>query len=337
MADEGRTAKIVQQQARQRDSILLELLKALLGLWGGFKGWDNADAVSSVAARSTSLVDVAMSKTRRIARSYGQVAIREVGLPAPKLPPQVDLYPRSGTSALDVYARPAAVYLWAIKQGKTDEEANKMALTRMSVLAEADVAAAERDELNEIWKLEPKITGYRRIIHPEKSEHGTCGLCVVAATRFYSVDELRALHFRCKCTEWPVTAGDDRGLKLNEDDLQTIYAAAGSTAGRGALRNTRIDIKENGELGPILIYKDAKFRDVNEVNKTGDGQEYTAYVPPTKENQRASWQSNIDRAKTTIANLEAARDSGQAATGYGYAAAIKFNSDLIDRMKQKLL
>jgi len=336
MADIGRTTKIVQQQARQRDSILLELLKALLGLWGGFKGWDNVDAVSSVAARSTSLVDVAMSRTRRIARSYGQVAIREVGLPAPKLPPQVDLYPRSDTSALDVYARPAAVYLWAIKQGKTDEEANKMALTRLNVLAEADVAAAERDELNAIWKLEPKITGYRRIIHPELSKNGTCGLCIVAATRFYSVDELMPLHFRCKCTEWPVTAGDDRGLKLNEDDLKTIYAAAGSTAA-GALRNTRVDIKENGELGPILIYKDAKFRDVNEVNKTGDGKDYTPYVAPTKDSQRALWQSNIDRAKTTIANLEAARDSGEAATGYGYAAAIKFNLDLIDRMKQKLL
>lgn len=336
MAVSERAANIVAKQAGQRDSLLLALLKALLGLWGGFKDWDNPDVVLAQAARSTTLVDVYTSQVRRLSRSYGTIALTEVGLKPPKLPPQVDLYPRSGTSSLDVYSRPADVYNYAISQGKTDRQAYKMAMTRLKVLAEADLAAAERDELNEIWNLDAEVIGYRRIIHPELSKDGTCGLCIVAATRFYTVDELKALHFRCKCTEWPITAGDDRGLKLNQDDLETIYAAAGST-GAADLRNTRIEIKENGELGPMLIRENGKFRDVNEVNRTGSGDVYTAYERPTKDNQRATWQTNVERSTASMAKLIADRDGGVAAPGLGYTAAIKYHSDLIDRMKKKLL
>lgn len=336
MAGDARTLKVIEQQARQREGILLQVLKALLGLWGGFKGWDDPDLVSAQAARSATLVDVALSKTRTLSRSYAETVTRDLNVYDKKaFPPQVDLYPRSDTSMLDVYARPAEQYLWAISQGKTDAEAMKIALKRVEVLAAADLAAAERDELQMIWNLTPDIVGHRRIIHPELSASGTCGLCIVAATRFYSTDELLPLHNNCKCTSLPVVAGNDPGLRLNEADLKEIYAAAGSTAAED-LKNTRVTVKENGELGPILVREGAKFRDVTEVNKTGSGKTYTPYERPTKENQRATWEATIDRATETIANLKVQRDAGVAATGKGYAAAIKHHSDLIDRMKAKL-
>jgi hypothetical protein len=41
------------------------------------------------------------------------------------------------------------------------------------------------------------VTGYRRVIHPELSKSGTCGLCVAAADRIYYVDDLMPIHTNC--------------------------------------------------------------------------------------------------------------------------------------------
>lgn len=335
----------VEQHAKLRQSLLLELLKALLGLWGGFKGWNDPDLVSGQAAQSANLVDVALSKSRRLARSYAMAMLRELdAAPAKPLPPPVDLYPRSGSTELDVYTRPAEQYLYAISQGKTDAQALKIATDRMQSLAEMDVAAAERDELETIWALSPKVIGHRRIIHPELSKSGTCGLCVVAASRLYSMDELMPLHNRCKCTDGPVVAGGDYPLRLNEADLKTIYEAAGST-GAADLKRIRVAIKEHGELGPILVREGQEFRDVATVNK-GGAKKFNAYSKPTIEQQRHSWEAMKASSERSIKKLEAARASGAdgvdiAGTGTAtkvknWAAAIKYHRDLINRMAKNL-
>jgi hypothetical protein len=56
----------------------------------------------------------------------------------------------------------------------------------------------------------------------------------------------------CKCTILPVIGDQDPGGQLNADDLNLIYAAAGGTTESRALAATRFEIKQNGELGPIL-------------------------------------------------------------------------------------
>lgn len=67
----------------------------------------------------------------------------------------------------------------------------------------------------------------------------------------------------CKCTVAPITASNDPGLKLNSDDLMTIYKAAGKTAGRDYstdatdLTKLRVKVVNNSELGPVLLRKDA--------------------------------------------------------------------------------
>ena len=42
------------------------------------------------------------------------------------------------------------------------------------------------------------------------------------------------MHNRCKCTVAPIVGSNDPGLKLNSDDLMTIYKAAGKTSGRAS-------------------------------------------------------------------------------------------------------
>ncbi len=52
----------------------------------------------------------------------------------------------------------------------------------------------------------------------------------------------------------PLVAGADVGARLNREDLQRIYAAAGSTAAAD-LKRTRVQVNEHGELGPVLTVR----------------------------------------------------------------------------------
>lgn len=342
--DQAKVTRYVDKHAQLRESYLLALLKALLGLWGGFDGWGNPDLVSAQVAKSAALVDVSLSRTRLLARSYALQLMKDMGANPEQLQRQRNLYPRSGTTLTEAYTRPVKQYYYAKSKGLTDKEAFEKLTERLEDLATMDIAAAERDELMDTFSSSKKITGYRRVIHPERSRSGTCGLCVVASTRIYSFDDLMALHDNCKCTVMAVSKSDDPGLKLNDDDLQAIYAAAGSTAAAD-LKRTRIAFLENGELGQMLVRDGQHFRDVTEVNRNGRGRKYEAYKKPTYAEQAPTWTAQRDSSRRAIERLKAAQKAGtnnvdlgtgKATSVKNITAAIKYHQDLIDRMNQKL-
>ena len=62
----------------------------------------------------------------------------------------------------------------------------------------------------------------------------------------------------CKCTTIPVIGVQDPGGDLNAEDLAQLYLDAGGTSTE-ALRATRYEIGENGELGAVLTPAGAKL------------------------------------------------------------------------------
>jgi hypothetical protein len=127
-------------------------------------------------------------------------------------------------------------------------------------------ALAERAQVTSfLSQRKPRgVVGYRRVLHPELGSGAPpCGLCVVAATRIYHIEELMPIHARCRCSVAVVTKEADPGLKLNDDDLKTLLATVYSAAGgntRNQLKTVRVEIAEHGELGPILVNADQNFR-----------------------------------------------------------------------------
>ena len=171
----------------------------------------------------------------------------------------------------------------------------------------------------------PKIIGYRRVIHPEFSKTGTCGLCIVASSRFYTKAELMPLHDLGKCTISPMTATQDLGLKLNEDDLAKIYDAAGSTYAED-LKKITVQINEHGELGPILTKKGDHFRDVATVNRDSKRTQYTSYKRMTVTDQAQMWTAMWETSERSIRILEDAKRAGTNLvdmTGTGRNVAVK--------------
>lgn len=335
----------VDRRTALSDNLLAALLKALLGLWGGFKGWEDENLVHGNIARSVSLVDQAVQKQRLISRSYGNAIMQTLGIRGGPRVSTDGLYVRSGTSMQDAYTRPYLQYRYAISQSLASDVAEKRALQRLEDLVTMDLRRAELDELEAMWSTSPDTIGYRRIIRPYLSAGGTCGLCIVAADRFYSYEELAALHEHCKCTVLPVTKTDDPGLKLNRDQLNDLYAAAGSTAAED-LKRVRITVRENGELGPILVRDGQKFRDVDEVGRNARGKEYTPYSKPNRDSQRSQWEAMKASSLRAIAKLQDAQSAGNDTVDIGdtgrdtkvrdYAQAIQFHKDLIARMDSKL-
>ncbi|MGC4886687.1 STAS/SEC14 domain-containing protein [Micromonospora sp. DT227] len=160
---------------------------------------------------------------------------------------------------LVAYSRVAAQYRFRVSEGDSEDVARRRALQRAQAMAQTDIALAQRAQEHEVLvQFDPnEVIGWRRILRPELSESGPCGLCIVAADRRYHLAELKPLHDNCKCAVLPILRMSDPGLKLNADDLGRLYAAAAggdgrSTAGR-RLNRVRAMITEDGELGPILV------------------------------------------------------------------------------------
>lgn len=265
----------------RRRSILDQLMRLLLGLWADFDRWDDEDVVAGMTAKSATIVNSAVAEVRRSQRSYLSPVLNSFGLDTSQLPAMIDSYPRANTFPSEVYARPVDQFIWARRNGGTLSESKEAFEQRLREIAQADMLAAEREESQRVYRSQPRIIGHRRIIHPEKSESGfSCGLCVVAATRLYSTDELLAIHGGCNCDSAPVTANSDPGLSLNENDLKEFYNAAGSSAAEDLL-NTRVRYVEHGELGPVLVKQGDHFRTAEEAGRP-------KWQPSTPESRRAA-------------------------------------------------
>ncbi|OCB57647.1 hypothetical protein A5677_16920 [Mycobacterium malmoense] len=170
-----------------------------------------------------------------------------------------------------VFERAAETYRYERSIGTDHATANDKAEQRIASIVDNNMILsarlAEQQTLVRVAELDERVIGYRRVIHPELSKGGVCGLCVAAADRVYHVKELKAIHAHCKCTIAPVTTAHDPGFTLNQDDLDKLYAhstevapmetvggrerKALGTSGK-ALKRTRYQIVHHDELGPVL-------------------------------------------------------------------------------------
>lgn len=151
-----------------------------------------------------------------------------------------------------------------------------------------------------------KVLGYRRVIRPELSMHGACGLCVVAATQWYTRGDLKAIHARCKCIVLPVTKEEDPGTALNRDDLRQsldfIYASAGGNT-RNKLKRIRVAVRDHGELGSTLTYSAKRGWQPKPY--------YRPYRKPTATDQQLRLEKRLADLNGTVENLRAQLERGE--------------------------
>lgn len=237
-------------------------------------------------ARSTSLVlgrrvgPVGLVDTTRLRRALSplteQVLAEAItsatGADPPLSAPQADRATgdtaRASTAPLEPgvpYERLVSYYRYQISQGRPDTVALQKVLQRASSVVDTDISLAHRAQAHRFMTTRDVRGGYRRVLRPELGTGGPpCGICVIAADRVYSYQDLQPIHPGCRCGVVAVGDSADPGFSINAQDLNAIYAAAGGNT-REALRQIRVQITEHGELGPILINADQHFRGPRDV------------------------------------------------------------------------
>ena len=200
-----------------------------------------------------------------------------------------------------------------------------MAIQRAKRAAQLNTAVAARNQAAATMKTAADrdlIIGYRRVLHAELSDEGSCGLCVAASDRIFKTDHLMALHPGCHCLPVPVTRTKDPGHEINTADFARLYGDAGGTSA-AKLRQTRYKIDENGELGPLLrplgepirTAKEAR-RDTNRVRRPKTPDEMAAtlrrrrdalegalkLVPP--QGMPSAWKARTRDVEARIAHLD---------------------------------
>lgn len=311
--------RTVDAYAQKQASILAALLAILFGHWAGFNHWGRPDLVRGHAARSAVDMDIGLAQMRALSRAYMATRLAQMHAAPASLPEVVDTYERGGTDLLTVYQRPARernfVERRELAAGATPAEAEEKAQqafeNRLRQVIEQDLQATARDETNKVLAASPKVIGYRRIIHPELSKTGTCGLCIVAANRLYNVAELMEMHGGCNCTVDAVTDAFDPGLELNREDLDAIYKAAGDSTYADQLKRIRIASYEHGELGPILVRAGNSFRTLEDVRRdTKTSDKPTPFARQNRAADQRMWKAQRDISERSIRYLLNAKSRG---------------------------
>lgn len=231
----------------------------------GFTDWYNHDAVAALAANMAALVEAGQRNEAALTDAYLQRIFAEITGTAAAASPLVDPATlRKNVSHIDAFARVASQYRWQISLGVAAATAAAASTNRARTMASTDLRLAARAQSQETMATNGAKL-YRRVIRPELSPNGVCGICLAASDRIYSVGNLLPIHNGCKCAVMPIVNGVDPGRDLTRADLDRLYSDAGDSAQRWDLFKQRYQITEHGEIGPMLINPKHHFRGPDEV------------------------------------------------------------------------
>lgn len=252
--DDERLLRLVDVDAAAQAALEERAVAQVISTFEELDDWYDHGDITRLAYQAGQLVRAQSQATASRSDAFMTRVFTEMlgGSPTPAGALRIVEPLRTGVSRWEtVYGRIADTVRFEISRGKPVDDAVKVGFDRADSLVRTDLGLARRAQWQKSITANPQANGYRRVIHPEMSKTGTCGLCIAAADRWYSRANLLPLHGRCKCTVLPITTALDPGRTLNDTDLAAVYASADSTTAAD-LKKVRYQVREHGELGPVL-------------------------------------------------------------------------------------
>lgn len=234
----------------------------------GFDGWYNGRLEQELAESLGDVANNAAMVSALQAETYGSMVIEEMTGASPlSATENLSGTARIGVTASVAYGRVAKRYGYIRSLGYSPDAAKASAIDRVRRMMDLEVGLASRMQMQRLFSQNTQtITGYRRVIRPELSKTGVCGLCIAASDRIYSTGEMMPIHPGCYCETLPIVGNDDPGFSLNTADITRLYRTADQNREVGAptrsqLSSVRMVEYTHGEYGPML-------RDSQEALKT---------------------------------------------------------------------
>lgn len=252
--DEDRILRLVDVDAASQAALEERVVAQVVRAFSELDDWYDHQEIGRLATQAGQLVRASSQATASRTDAYMTRVFTEMlgGSPTPAGALRIVAPLRNEVSRWETtYGRIADTVRFEISRGKGVDDAVKIGFDRADALVRTDLGLARRAQWRKSITANPNANGYRRVIHPEMSKTGTCGLCIAAADRWYSRENLLPLHARCKCSVLPITTALDPGRTLNDADLAEVYASADSTKAAD-LKRVRYKEREHGELGPVL-------------------------------------------------------------------------------------
>lgn len=244
-------AHIVGQQ-RLRDL----LVAAVAAKWGELPGHDRAN-VDQWLATVLPLVAGAQRQAAALTDAYIAHALerRPIGIPVGDVSGGAV---RAGADPETVYTRPFITVWTALKHGEDFERAVASGLARATNAAATDVQLTMRATAAEIGAQDDAITGWERV-----PDGNACSLCLIASTQRYHSGDLMPIHAHCGCGIAPLPG--DVAHVINRDRYQQLTAEGAIDQIANQLQRARltaaaetdpglaVEVREHGELGPVLV------------------------------------------------------------------------------------
>lgn len=329
LAAAAAVSTLASQQAQAQANIAQTALQLLTRLWLTLVDPSRTDGLGGFATRAAGILRSAELATSQNTETYLRQVLGalDVQVPAHTLaaPPES----LRGVPMEEVLLRPAGTVRWLRSQDTPLEAASAAGLARLRSTAETNLELAVRQTAVDVFKATPRITAYRRVLRPELSEGGACGLCIVAADRKYRTSELMPIHARCKCSVMPIIGKEDPALQLNYQDLQELYKDAGGTAG-AKLKRTRYRIEQHGELGPVLVRQGTNFRTAEQAADDLKARRVRRRSEQADE-MRQSLRQQLTTFEGTIPDLER-----RAAAGEDVAAPLAWQRARVAELREQL-
>lgn len=154
---------------------------------------------------------------------------------------------RAGADPREVYRRPFVTVWTALGAGKDWPDAVNEGLARATGTAATDVQLAMRETLREVGNAEEAILGYERV-----PDGNACDFCLLVAGQRYTTDKLQPIHDNCGCGVDVITATERGGFSGGFDNDPILTREDGLT----------VEVREHGELGPVLVNGDHHFTEL---------------------------------------------------------------------------
>lgn len=261
-AELAQYAALVDAASQARKSISDQVAEFLRRLWAALSVQDryNDARVAEFTAQAAQIVQQGRVATADVTDAYLSEVFDLMGLKMPTVALDITHQPR-GIPLEEEMLRGIKDFRRLRAAGVDELVASERGLVRDLKIADYDLNMAMRDASHQ--RLSKSTRGFRRVIRPELSRTGVCGLCIAASHRVYRSDVLLPLHANCKCEVLPV-AGLDPGRLVNDADLRMVYDAVDSNT-RDKLKQARFQVNEHGQLGPVLSVHGLPFRGPSDV------------------------------------------------------------------------
>lgn len=167
---------------------------------------------------------------------------------------------RNGVPPDVVYGRAFKPIWQSTGNGAPIDQAVQHGISRLTEMFDVDLSRVVDHTSIERFANENRIVGYRRVL----SGVHNCALCILASTQTYHKRELKGIHPHCKCTVVPVLSFEQPNALdrvLIDQVHQQIQDRFGISdrAGRQIDYRHIVMVRNHGELGPSLTFRDYNF------------------------------------------------------------------------------